>query len=208
VKVTDGSGNIEYIRISKVDAGTADGDKKLYISERDLTGNGQATIDTNASIQLVDIVMDYVYIPSDYVYLGPGTISSNGTDITGTNTEFSSENIGDYLWVYGEYRKIATVTDATTATIESAFDNAVSGAQYYLLRASAEPEMPREMHDLIARMGKVYALENESRLNEALQQEARVIGLLNDYGWRQFKERVGEYNKRRTLEQDKFKGLI
>lgn len=59
-----------------------------------------------------------------------GTVSSTGTALVGTTTAFDTElKVGDVIYDgSGEFRKVDSITDATNATISSAFTVDLSGA--------------------------------------------------------------------------------
>ena len=68
---------------------------------------------------------------------GPGTISSSGTAVTGTSTNFleSFEN-GDTIISAGQTEIVATVTSDTSLTTITAFSPTLSGATYTVAAAA------------------------------------------------------------------------
>jgi len=62
----------------------------------------------------------------------PGTISSSGTTITGTGTQFLTQfQAGDSIIAGGQTRVVSAVASQTTLTTTSAFSSTLSNASYY-----------------------------------------------------------------------------
>lgn len=66
---------------------------------------------------------------------GNGTVSTNGTTLTGSNTSFlSTFKVGDTVTVSGEtVRTISTITSDTVLSVSVAFSNTASGLSYTLV---------------------------------------------------------------------------
>lgn len=61
---------------------------------------------------------------------GAGTVSASGTTLTGVGTDFATTDIGRRISVGFETRTIVGVASATSATLDSPFNNSVAAASY------------------------------------------------------------------------------
>lgn len=79
-------------------------------------------------------------VPAAVLQTGTLTSSGDGTIILGAGTDFSTVNVGDWIFdaTYGEIRQIkANYSERTERLdIDSAFTNAMSGASFYLVPAN------------------------------------------------------------------------
>jgi hypothetical protein len=62
---------------------------------------------------------------------GTGTISSSGTDVTGTNTRFLRElTVGSEITAVGEKRRVTAITSNTDLDVDSAWSSDLSGVSF------------------------------------------------------------------------------
>lgn len=62
---------------------------------------------------------------------GTGTIDSSGVTITGTGTSFTTElEVGDLIKADGQIKKILSITDNTSLSVDFAFDTDLSGEAF------------------------------------------------------------------------------
>lgn len=123
-----------------ISSGTATGSgtlftKELRVGDRVYTINGHGLV--NSITSDTDLTFSFPWpldgsgldfdIPR---YYGSGTISSSGTDVTGSGTAFTTELRGTTILADGESRIIDTVTDATNLTVTSAWTTDLSGEDY------------------------------------------------------------------------------
>ena len=99
-------------------------------------GKVEVALTEAQKLDLKPVLNEFLYydvIQNTYVG-GAGTIDTTGTTVTGTGTSFDSFTTDDYIAIetegVREYRKFATITDATNATIASAFSHNLNDASY------------------------------------------------------------------------------
>jgi hypothetical protein len=102
-----------------------------------LVGCGAAGADL--VVQITDIDKDELTIDTAIstfpLVAGSGTISTSGTTVTGSSTDFATEMQGrTWIKVGSDYRRIVRITSATAAVLESAFSPDLSGATFEMVQ--------------------------------------------------------------------------
>ena len=172
--------------------------KQLYISDPSMDDVADANHVVNGDVYLVDIVHDYVFDPDPIYKTGTGLLTTVGVAVA-INTAVTNIAVGDYLYYNNESRKVTEVTSTTVYVIESAFTADVTGVAYSILDGGDIPPLPIYLHESIIVAGKIFALENESRTQEALQQQSRTYELLDNISREEAQERADAYNNSNRL---------
>jgi len=170
--------------------------KKLWISQNTLTEVPDTTVGYGDQVNLQDLVLSYVYQPSNVLERGAGALSASETSVTASPTGVGFNGklvVGDILSVGTEHRTVL-VTNGVTAQIDSAFDAAITASNYYILHRDNVPPIPINRHNFITMLAKQYALENESRMQEAMAQARLYEEQLNKVRESENSERCGRYN--------------
>lgn len=77
-----------------------------------------------------------------------GTISVDGTTVTGVGTSFLSElKTGDYIRVYGQLRRVEKINTQSSMTLSSALSSNVTGQNYYLITTTINE--PQEVSNIV-----------------------------------------------------------
>ena len=100
---------------------TTDVNKTLRIDSE----TGRVTLDGATSSSLAFDLHDYGYInlaPSTPFLRGVTVSYTSGSNIITTDGRFMEDLVGQFVYLHGQWRKIAGYTDANTMTLESAMD--------------------------------------------------------------------------------------
>lgn len=129
-------------------------------------------------------------VPDPVQLAQTGTVDTVGTNVTGTGTAFTAFDVGRLIFINGEVRQIATWTDASTVTIDSALSVDAVGASF-----SMSPVVEEIVGFVKVQQNKLVVPDNAGPINvygatwrevdpaDAYKEQARRVWLQGEFAY-------------------------
>lgn len=165
--------------------------RRYYVSQNAFGDIADADHVKGTSLVFPDVYIDYMYEPAD-----PAKEIIGTADDTDFIVISGSVKVGYEIEYDGETRVLTEQTSSSppTYTLSAAFTDDFTQQTVRVYRVGDSPDLPSTLHKLIPEAAMIYALRNESRFDEADNQEQRVFSHIRKLKVNEVQEACMTYN--------------